>query len=119
MLSEEEIQESLISHEGRNGDQIETLRARGVGLDKPRRIEHHFWATSQRDAAHLARDLHERGFLILALAAHDAGDGASFWNVEAEIECPPVDAGDRAATEELVRLAGGHDAIYDGWGIDI
>jgi hypothetical protein len=119
MLSEEEILESLKAHVGRNREQLQAIHGRGESIDKPRPVRHHFWAAAQMDAAHLARELHRLDYLIMVLQPHDIDDGGRFWNVEAEMVSAPERAASRTVTEALIRLAAHHDALYDGWAIEV
>jgi regulator of RNase E activity RraB len=74
---------------------------------------------SQDEAAHLAKDLYNRGFLVLAISPVADEDGTKFWDVEARIQETPSVAASRQTSEELTRLSAQFDALYDGWGTSI
>ena len=109
----------LKGHDGRNEELLRTLQTRGVALDKARSVEYHFWANSQREAAMLAKELYNRGFLVLAISPVDGADGSQSWNVEAGATHAPAVAASRETSEDLTRLAAQFDAIYDGWGTSL
>jgi len=118
-MTENEIKGILRGHDDRNEELLRTLQTKGVALDKGRSVEHHFWANSQREAAMLAKQLYDRGFLVLAISTVGTEDGSKLWNVEAEVEQAPSVAASRDMSEELTRLAAQFDAVYDGWGTSI
>lgn len=116
MIPEVEIQRSITGHNARNNELLKHIGEKGVVIDKPRPVEHHFYASSQKDAAFLAKELYNRGYLILALMPSHTEEGSDHWNVEAGIQRTPAEAASHRITEELVRLAAKFDADYDGWG---
>jgi regulator of RNase E activity RraB len=118
-MEEVEIQESMAGHAERNAALLANLRKKGIRLDTPQSVEHHFWAEDQQSAALLAKELYGRGYLVLAISPADTEDGSKLWNVEAAIKRALSEAADPAVTEELVRLAGRFNATYDGWGASV
>jgi regulator of RNase E activity RraB len=118
-MTESEIRAIIRGHEKRNAELLRSLRLKGVALNEARPVEHHFWANSQGDAALLARELYDRGYLVLAISPVTTVDGAGMWNVEAGVEQTPSVAASRDVTEELSRLAARSDSVYDGWGTSI
>jgi regulator of RNase E activity RraB len=119
MLNDSEIQESMAGHAERNAELLEHLRKKGVSLDTPQSVEHHFWAEDQQSAALLAKELYGRGYLVLVISPADTEDGSKLWNVEAGIKRTLGEAADSAVTEDLIRLAGRFNATYDGWGASV
>ena len=116
MITEAEIQKSMAGHDARNIELLKHLQEEGVALGVPRPVEHHFFASNQRNAALLAKELYERGYLILVLSPPVAEDDSGSWNLEAGIQRTPDEAASHDVTEELVRLAAKYDTHYDGWG---
>jgi regulator of RNase E activity RraB len=117
MLDEAQIQEGLAGHAARNAELLRNLRDKGVSLDAPQFVEHHFWAKGQRNAALLAKALYDRGYLVLVISPEE--DDSGLWDVEAGIEQSLAEAADPALTEELTRLAAQFDGVYDGWGVSV
>ena len=121
MIDEGEIVKQFDSHARRNEKLRERLVANGVPLSEERPIDVHFWASSQRDAAVLARELFKIGYLITRLAPsaavdNDSADEATTWVVEAGATVAPERALGERFTERMVRLAAAQDAVYGGWG---
>src|SRR5688572_30173505 len=109
-MNETEINEIVKGNQERNRELLNTLVNKGVTLDESRTIEHHFWANSQSEAALLAKELYNRGFLVLAISPIKTNNDSIVWNLEAAIEQAPSSAVSRQVTEELTRLAAGFDA---------
>lgn len=109
--------EEIAAHAERNEKLLKRLGTRGVDLDAPRSVEHHFWAHSQKDAALLARELYAKGYLILALMP--TGEPTRTWSIDAGISRSPISAASDAVTKSLVQLALRFNAEYDGWGTSI
>ena len=118
-MTENEIRRILKGHDGRNEELLRALETKGVALDKGRSVEHHFWANSQQEAVMLAKELYDRGFLVLAVSPVNNEEGPKLWNVEAGVEQAPSVAASRETSEDLTRLAARFDAVYDGWGTSI
>jgi regulator of RNase E activity RraB len=118
-MTEREIRESINGHDARNAELLATIRDKGIALDEERSVEHHFWAPNQTNAAGLARELYNYGYMVLAISPTQLEDGSTWWNVEAEIKRAPGDAASHETSEELIRLAAQFDASYDGWGTSI
>src|SRR5258708_3670713 len=118
-MDERQINGILRGHESRNEELLRALQTKGVALDKGRSVEHHFWANSQREAALLAKELYDRGFLELAISPVSTEDDSKLWDVEAGVQQAPTVAASREISEELTRLAAQFDAVYDGWGTSI
>ena len=118
-MTENEIKGIIRGHEERNQELLRTLQSKGVAIDEARSVEHHFWANSQREAAMLAKELYDRGFLILAIFPVDLEDGAKLWDVEAGLTQSAAAAASQQVSEDLTRLAAGFEATYDGWGTSV
>jgi len=118
-MTEREIRESISGHDARNAELRRTIRAKGVALDEQRSVEHHFWAPNQTNAAELARELYNHGYLVLAISPTELEDGSVCWNVEAETKRTPEEAASHETSEELVRLAAQFNGSYDGWGTSL
>jgi len=118
-MTENEIEAIIRGHEKRNPALLRTLRAKGVALNEARAIDHHFWANSQNEAAMLAKELYDSGYLILAISPVATEDGSSLWNVEAGVKQPATVAASKQLSEQLTRLAGRFDSVYDGWGTTV
>ena len=115
-VDDSDIQRQLSGHATRNAELLERILDAGHSLDQRRSVEHHFWASGQHNAAMLARELYELGYLILVIAP--AGNSET-WNVEAGITRTFSETGSAAITEQLVMLASRFQAVYDGWGASI
>jgi regulator of RNase E activity RraB len=118
-MTEAEIKGIVKGHEERNSELLRTLATRGVSLDDPRSIQHHFWVNTQREASLLARKLYDRHFLVSTISPVKTEDGSTFWNVEAEVEQAASVAASSDTVDELTRLAASFEAIYDGWGTSV
>jgi regulator of RNase E activity RraB len=105
----------LEAHRKRNVSVLKTLEESGAALDEPRAVEHHFFAPTQEAAVLLAKELYDRGFLILMLSPAES-EGSSDWTVEAAQHSTAKNAASEATTRELLELATRMDATYDGWG---
>jgi regulator of RNase E activity RraB len=114
--TEVEIRNSISGHNARNAELLRHIQEKGVAIGEIRSIEHQFYAQGQKNAALLARELYNRGYLVLVLAPPGAEDDSDYWNVEVGIQRTPAEAASHSVTEELVRLAAKFDADYDGWG---
>ena len=112
--------ETVNGHSARNADLVRKLKDRGVDLETPRSIEHHFWSKTQRDAALLSNDLYKRGFLLLVLAPAARKEGSEYtWNVEAGFKETVQHAASDDVVRDLVDLAARFNSRYDGWGTSI
>ena len=118
-MTENEIRESINAHDARNAELLRTIVEKGIALDRERSVEFHFWAPNQTNAAGLAKELYNYGYLVLAISPTQVEDGSTWWNVEAEIKRTPEDAASRETSEGLVRLATQFEGSYDGWGTSI
>lgn len=118
-MKETEIQGILKGHADRYAELLRTLFTKGVSLDQERSVEHHFWANSQREAVLLAKELYDRGYLVLTISPVNTEDDSTTWNVEAGIEQSPAIAASQPLSENLTRLAAQFEAVYDGWGTSI
>jgi len=110
------IEEAILAHETRNEALRRLFQEKRVDLTEPRSIEFHFWTWSRDAAEALAADLTGRGFKILAQGPAAQKEDRKRWNVEGEIRQSIDLTMRREVIEELVRLAGSHNSIYDGWG---
>lgn len=109
---------AIAGHRERNLQLIDMLAGKDVDPREMRLIELHFWAASQQDAVLLANALYERNFLISVLAPCE-NDSLGRWNIEAEARQTIQLTVSDDFTEEMVRLAARHSAVYDGWGTSI
>jgi hypothetical protein len=71
------------------------------------------------DAALLARELDQMGFLILVLSPPDPGSEDPRWNIEAGVTRSASDIMELEFVAKMVRLAAKHSAVFDGWGTSI
>lgn len=111
---------ALQGHAARNAELVTKLRNRGVDLQMPRSVEHHFWSKTQRDAAMLSNELYRRGFLLLVLApAASREDSEYTWNVEAGFRDTIAHAASDDVARDLVDLAMSFNSRYDGWGTSV
>ena len=115
-MTEEEIQDEISRHRSRNAQLRQVLTEKRVSLAEQRPIDIHFWAWDQTVAAILGRELYSHGYLVTVIARADAGQGEQRWNIEAGANIAPEKVLSDDFTEDLVRLATAHDAVYDGWG---
>src|SRR5260370_12785896 len=118
-MTEQGLQESIRRHEERNKELLQLIRSKGVSVEDTHFCEHHFWASTQRGADLLAKELYSRGFLVLVISRVDTDDGSELWTVEAGIDQPPAAAASPSITEDLSLLAHRFDSEYDGWGTSI
>ena len=119
MTNPDDIARLIEGHYRRNLVLRDSLLQKGLVLDDPRAVELHFWSAEQRDAALLARALHERGFLILVLSPNEQENGSVLWNVEAGLKEPISKVISSEFTERMVRLAAEHSSEFDGWGTSV
>jgi len=118
-LSDNAIHDAMHGHRNRNLALRAQFEKRGVNLDQPRSVDFHFWASTQRDAAVLARSLYEKGFLIHMLAPAPGENAPDRWSIEGGLKIPLTLALGERLTEELIKLASAEDATFDGWGTSI
>ena len=106
----------------RNIELREVLLSHSVKLAEQRMIDLHFWAQGREAAEPLSSALASLGFPVSRTnpcSENQAESDSCVWNVEASIlQTPSLTLSD-SFTEEMVRLATGHNAIYDGWGTAI
>lgn len=119
MDREAAIRESIAGHQARNAELALRLKEKGADMNRLYTIEHHFWASNQRDAAHLAKRLYEKGYLITAIDRLERDAGSEVWNISTEIQRTPTEAISEELTGDLVRTAAEYAADYDGWGMSI
>ena len=112
MLDEAAIQESIEGNSRRNTELISVLRERGVVLDTSRKIEFHFWAKSQSDAAKLKQALVQNGATVKDIIFVEE-DNNDLWSVTAEMNIAPVLAASLERTKINVVLAAKFDCVYD------
>jgi hypothetical protein len=106
-----------VAHEARNRILLANLAGRGIDVTSERRVDIHFWATSEAVASELATALKDDNFESISVAAF-AG-APSLWTVEAYWRATPQEMAGRIRTLSLVRLAAIHGATYDGWGTEV
>jgi len=116
MAKEKTIEQIISGHEARNASLRQVFLAKDVDLTAARKIECHFWTWSKEDAAELSGSLKGRGFEILTQGPAATGDDPGRWNLEAAVRQSIDLTLRREFTDELVRLADSHRALYDGWG---
>ena len=119
MTYKSNIEASIEGHTARNRELLDVLREQGVNLGETREIDHHFWASSQTNAALLAKACYERGYLVQFVGPVEDENSSESWSVEARIERTPAEAASAGLTEELVRLAAEFESTYDGWGTEV
>jgi hypothetical protein len=110
-----DITEQMNGHLRRNEELKNSLRAKGVELNKPLSIELHFWAFKKQDAVMLAKSLYDRGLLVLALAPAPDDEGER-WSIEAGMKDTVVHVTSPAVVRQFVELAAEFNALFDGWG---
>ena len=118
-MDEQEIINNVLAHDTRNVGLLELLHKKGANIEESRSIECHFWAWSQKDAAHLAKELYGLGYLLLMLAPAAIEENPRRWNIEAGVRTSPTQAARHEFSEKLVRLAAKYNCIYDGWGTSV
>jgi hypothetical protein len=119
-MDEKFIADSLTEHRNRNLQLQAEFEKRQIDLNEHRPIDFHFWASTQRDAAVLARSLYQKGFLIRLIShTKNEDDDSERWSVEAGAKIPLAQALGDELSEELVRMAAHEDSIFDGWGTSI
>jgi regulator of RNase E activity RraB len=117
--AETDIEKAIAGHAARNAVLRNVFVEKGIDLDEPRLIECHFWIWSRDAAENLALALVSRGFHILAQHSAASSTDPSLWNVEAGIKQSIHLTLRPEFTDDLVRLAGANDGIYDGWGTSV
>ncbi len=117
--SENEIRFQIAGHEERNAVVLQRFECERAPLDEPHSINFHFWAWRQQDAALLAKSLYDAGHLVLVLAPAEISGDPERWNIETGMKATLRRALSRRLTEEIVRLAAKHQAVYDGWGVSL
>jgi regulator of RNase E activity RraB len=115
-----DLEAAVRGHSIRNSKLLSSLSSRGIDLNTPRSVEHHFWAKTQRDAALLANELYKRGYLLLVLAPAAHREHSEYtWNVEAGFRDSAAHAGSEELVKDLIGLATSFNSRYDGWGTSI
>jgi regulator of ribonuclease activity B len=115
-INEQQIQDAVAGHEGRNASLKRLLLEKKVDTDGPRAIDFHFWAASSADAEDLANALRSQGFTILVQRRAATPSASLPWNVEAQAVQSVELTIRRDFTDGLVRLANRHNSRYDGCG---
>lgn len=113
------IEDVISGHEIRNAKLRQLFVDKNIDLDEPRKIEFHFWAGRQEDAADLAEALRRQGFEVLTMRPAATRDEPERWNLEAAVRQSIRLTMRREFIEQLVRLARSDNGIYDGWGTSI
>jgi regulator of RNase E activity RraB len=118
MLDETAIQETIDGNMRRNAELLALLREKRVALDVSRKIEFHYWAWSESDAAKLKEVLIQAGAAVKEITAIE-GEQENMWSATAEVMTAPALAASLEQTRTNVMLAAKFDCIYDGWGTRI
>ena len=119
---EKKIQAAVVKHCQRNFQLREVLLSHNVKLAEQRTIDLHFWAQGREAAERLSNALASLGYPVSRTNPSSDGQAVSnscVWNVESSVLLTPSLTLSASFTEEMVRLAAGHNAIYDGWGTAI
>ena len=115
-MTESEINALIDGNRKRNIELLEKLGDQGIELDDDRSVDHHFWCKDRQSAALLAKELYDRGLLVLTIAPVSTDNNSVIWNVEAGVSQSPRAAVSLKLVEELTRLAAQFESVYDGWG---
>ena len=118
-MTEDDFKIALEAHRLRNESLLSELRARGVDLQKPRPVELNFWAPNQQHAALLAKNLYDKGYLVLVLAPANRPEPERQWNLEVGANLTVVRVISGELTRELIELASQQSSEYDGWGTSV
>jgi regulator of RNase E activity RraB len=118
MLDETTILETIDGNMRRNAELLDVLREKGIALDVSRKIEFHYWAWSESDAAKLKEALIQAEVVVKEVAAIK-GENENLWSATAEVKTTPALAASLEQTRTNVMLAAKFDCIYDGWGTRI
>lgn len=118
-MTEAEIRDIVAEHVARNAALLRTLETKQVSLSTKRPIDHHFWATGQNQAALLAKELYDEGYLVSQISPVNTDDNSIVWNVEATAHQTPLEVTATQMVEKLTRLAAQFESVYDGWGTSI
>ncbi len=113
--TEDAIRKDIEAHRQRNVMLVQHITKRGADTARERDIDCFFHTRGEDAAITLSAFLQSRGFRDISIVdTEDGGDHP--WTVQAVLTGTVVafTAADR--TEELVRIAADHDALFDGWG---
>jgi regulator of RNase E activity RraB len=113
------VEDIISGHEVREASLRNMFLEKKLDLRAPRSIECHFWTWSEEGAVQLADALKSRGFEILVQQRAGIADDPDRWNLEVAIKQSIDLTMRREFIEDLVRLAGSYDGLYDGWGTRI
>jgi Regulator of ribonuclease activity B len=118
-LNESQIEDAISAHEARNVELRRIFVEKRVDFGEARLVDCHFWTWTKDEAAGLSKALIARGFLILSQGLAPSSKDPSLWNVTAAIKQSIELTLRREFTDELVRVAAEHSALYDGWGTSV
>lgn len=118
MLDETTIREAIDGNTRRNAELLDVLREKGIALDVSRKIEFHYWAWSESDAAKLKEVLIQAGAAVKEITAIE-GEQENMWSATAEVMATPALAASLEQTRANVMLAAKFNCVYDGWGTRI
>ncbi len=117
-MDETNIQAQLAGHRARNKALLNAIVSHGASLESQNPTDHNFNVKREADAGNLASALASLGFTEV----HISRVGwfiLSTWHISAVLMASPSEVTTEAFVEKLVRLAAGHAAIYDGWGMSL
>lgn len=118
MLDGTTVQEAIDGNMRRNAELLALVREKGVALDVSRKIEFHYWAWSESNAAKLKEALIQAGATVKEITAIKE-EKENLWSATAEVMTTPAKAASLEQTRTNVMLAAEFDCIYDGWGTRI
>jgi regulator of RNase E activity RraB len=113
-----DLEAAIHGHHARNRELLQLIADKGADPNLSRRIDLHFWASSENAARKLAAALEARGYLAVSVNRAVADD-ASLWNVEANVHAAPRSVVAPSFVEDLSRLAASYNGEFDGWGTSI
>ena len=116
---EHDIADEVAGHNERNAELKARLLEDKVDLDEQREIELQFWAPAQQYAVSLAKELYDRGYLVMVIAPCQTEEGDEVWDVEVRTTESPNRVMESSFITELVTLAATHECAYDGWGTEV
>ena len=117
-MNEIQIQAHLATQHALNKALLDAIVAHGTSLDTPHPTDHFFNLKRKSDAESLGKKLTLLGFEKISLTS--AGWFVfSKYSIHAVLKVSPHEVTADAFVEKLVRLAAEHNAVYDGWGMQL
>jgi hypothetical protein len=109
----------LSAHQARNAALLAQFKERNINLAEVRSVDLHFWAWGQPMAVNVGHALYKRGYVVLRLGQASVPDDPTRWNIEAGAKLSIQQVTDGTFVQEMIALAGGFGAEYDGWGTSL